>query len=383
MSVGTAPGAWNVAREFFTRSAVVGLWAATALAQASIQFTPHPDTVSAPYYFSGTNSRASFYAHVVYPTLHIARAQLVLIKGSEETIVIDQTIPISGQPPKWIYLSEISLYCMFDSTHYFPGDIVRVEMRIYADGQWWTDHYDVIVKNRILLAQHPDPGIFGEPALVASDTIGPTYERPTLFGDWSPAAFCSGMASTNAIYYNGHGTPNSIKAGLVIDGLPTRVLPYGDPTPVFGSVEYDRIAQIGSGVPPFNSTQQPGINLAYLESCRSGVTNNFIRFCYPYMNGYGFWLEDQCVLAYNTVVWLNEYESKAQTLYTSLVAGNVVTKARKDLVDHDPPYHCDSPPRYMDYDDLARYGDHNTRFKSVYTATDSDPVGWYLPYYPR
>lgn len=76
LSVGTALGALNVAREFFTRSAVVGLWAATALAQASIQFTPHPDTVSAPYYFSGTNSRASFYAHVVYPTLHIARALL-------------------------------------------------------------------------------------------------------------------------------------------------------------------------------------------------------------------------------------------------------------------------------------------------------------------
>lgn len=39
--------------------------------------------------------------------------------------------------------------------------------------------------------------------------------------------------------------------------------------------------------------------------------------------------------------------------------------------------------RSIETSDLARYGDHNTRFKSVYTATDSDPVGWYLPDYPH
>ena len=139
---------------------------------------------------------------------------------------------------------------------------------------------------------------------------------------------------------------------------------------------------MGSGLPPFNTTGQPAISLAYIETCSSGTTGSFIRFCYPYDNGYGFNLEDQCVMAYNTCVFIPEYEEKARVFYgSSLVVGQTVTQARQALVD-DGRFHCGTNTTPMRWQDLPIYGDPNTRLETVYTRDGRPPAGWFLSPYP-
>lgn len=133
---------------------------------------------------------------------------------------------------------------------------------------------------------------------------------------------------------------------------------------------------MGTGNPPFNSTGKPGINFAYIDACECGYLNDFIRFCYPYLNGYGKSFEDQCVMAYNAPVYLNEYESKAYALFDTLRNGFVAEAGRTALVDHDPPFHCGTPKRIMVESDFAIYGDRYTRVASVYTRSRVSPVGW-------
>lgn len=75
--------------------ACLALASLSAVALAGITFTPHYDSPQEPYYFSGTNARASFKAHVSGLTQHISEAQL-FVGGIQ---VAYETYAPQGFPP--------------------------------------------------------------------------------------------------------------------------------------------------------------------------------------------------------------------------------------------------------------------------------------------
>ncbi|MBI5708404.1 MAG: hypothetical protein HZC36_15585 [Armatimonadetes bacterium] len=120
----------------------------------------------------------------------------------------------------------------------------------------------------------------------------------------------------------------------------------------------------------------------YLEACHSGYTNNFIRFCIPYLNAYGKWLEDQAVMAYNTDVYLSEYGAKALVLFTKLVLdSSTVYMARQALVS-EGTFHAGPDYHPLATDDLAIYGDSYARLSGVYSKTHEITPGWFRLSWP-
>ncbi|MBL1152608.1 MAG: hypothetical protein D8M22_07720, partial [Armatimonadetes bacterium] len=48
-----------------------------------------------------------------------------------------------------------------------------------------------------------------------------------------------------------------------------------------------RTAAIGTGLPPFNSTEKPPITIAFLDSCFAGSSHHFsIGFLFPLQNAF-------------------------------------------------------------------------------------------------
>ena len=125
-----------------------------------------------PYYFSGTNCRASGISICPNPDpedpSHIITAILFI-----------NDFPVTRydwKPGEPIPMS-VSLSAMFDSTHFTNGAAVIVRM------DWWDNHGNTgsgmgssTVHNSVLLAQHPDPYLQGSAALLVGDLLhGPTF----------------------------------------------------------------------------------------------------------------------------------------------------------------------------------------------------------------
>lgn len=108
------------------------------------------------------------------------------------------------------------------------------------------------------LWEHPDPNINTDPVLIAESLL--SNKNYTLNvqngGSWSREDYLAMMGGSNVMFYAGHGTPVSHRAG---DDVPIHWSHY----------EASRLSQIGAGTPPFNSGDPP-VNLLYLLACCAG-----------------------------------------------------------------------------------------------------------------
>lgn len=352
-----------------------------ALASAGIAFTPHPDTANAPSYFSGTNSRASYHVEITTPSIHLQAAQL-LLNGE---LVISRTYPILGMPPKQAYRLNDTLPVMFDSSHFAHAASIEVKCRAQTGGVWYEHTYTVTNKNRALLYNHPGIGALGggDGSTIANSLMsGQNYDISHQTGAWTPTNLFSDMTVCDLLYINTHGATDIHEAG------DTQIITPWDqpspPPPFIPGYEQQRQSHIGTGLPPFNSTANPAINLFLLEACESGTTNNFIRACWPYRNYYSNpSIENQAFHSYTVFTLVEDTEDMADVLFTELVAGHVIDRASAELViqaqalDLDVSDTLGGTLRYLDIGDAALYGDTTTRIKSVYTGTSVNPVGWY------
>lgn len=334
---------------------------------------------SAPNYFCGTNCRAICSASPLSGDL--SRVTITVSAGTVTKTALDlQPGPPDGMGV-WTPL-------MFDSTGFPSGLIATVKVEAWTTtGGHNLATMQAEIKNRFLFAGHPDPEIPGLPQRVGYEMLQPGFwGKQLLEGSWSPAEFSEALAGKSAVYVDGHGNVDGFLAGAMVTNPPnapdpTWVYPFGLQTELHSPIDLYRQAQIGTGFPPFNvagypAVSDPAITLAYLETCTSGYSNNFIRFCIPYMNAYGKWLEDQALMAYPDHVYLSEYRDKATVLFVHLLANETVFVTRQALVD-DGRFTAGTDRHQMILSDSAIYGDGYTRLTGVYTKTNEQDPGWY------
>lgn len=340
-----------------------------------------------PYYFRGTNCRAS---GVIVPFqtdppiyTYVQHAEL-----SINGLVVATYDQPAGEP---IPMS-VSLSAMFDSTHFLHLQSIEVKMAYWDnEGNYFDETGTSYVDNGVVLAQYPDASI-GNPAGIVGGVLPiANFSHFPLYGSWGPDDFVNGLSAGDVVFYSGHGSQDLIQAGKWWDPEhDTLVVPFGDdryyldhPAWLWQSgVEPHRVAQMGSfgnpdGYPPYNSTHVPDIYLAYLDACETGASNNFIRFCYPYWSAYGYWLEDQAMVGFVPIVFSDEAEKRAQVMFDSLGAGWTLRDSRSDVVLAGFTAEDASGIRALNVSDLAIYGDESLRLRSVYTGDFTPPIGWF------
>lgn len=328
-----------------------------------------------PNYWSGTNCRASGWAQVGGP---IYSAELFL--NGELVNEWDIGNPIEEEAP-WTMILE----AMFDSSHFANGTPVEVTFRVltYMGWQEGSSELDPIVKNKLMMFEHPDSGIDPDAApLVASLMSGKNYFLHLVNGGaWSEGDYFASLDGSNAVLYAGHGSPASHQAGTLTDSM----------TPA--EYETARISHKGSGIPPFN-TGAPPVNFCHLLACNCGDTNAFATVCYPYYMAWGGpWMENQALMAYKVYIPEKQLSEHAALIWNKLAEGQTARHTRdwfdEIWLEENPGEfrvwdEHPGPLRDMAPGDLALYcnygGDQGAmRLKSVYTGTQVAPIGWYRP----
>ena len=179
---------------------------------------------------------------------------------------------------------------MFDSSHFPSGSQVEVRLHVVVDGNLVSHSYSAPVVNGFSAWGHPD---LGAGAFVAELNLQQmSYSGVGIWASagWNNLSALNGMDSNNVHYIASHGGPNHHIAGDGSEARATLSMPH--------YLSY-RQSQIGYGVPPYNSTSSPSMNLVYIYSCRCGLDNSFISTLFPYGNSYGgISCEDQAVLTY-------------------------------------------------------------------------------------
>ncbi len=322
-----------------------------------------------PNYWSGTNCRASGWAQVGEP---IFAAELSL----NGEIVNSWECDPEDVPPM-----VFSLKAMFDSSHFANGTTVEVTFSVFTfPTGWWeiSSNPDPVVKNKLMIFEHPDPEIAPNPSYTVNVQMsGKNY---AIFlqngGNWFEADYWNALNGSSAVFYGGHGTTNDHWDSLDF-GMDA------------GEYETKRTIQIGSGLPPFNSTGAPPVFFCHIVACGCGNTNNFKTVLYPYYMGWGGpYLEDQALLAHRYSVYLAEYYGIASRIWmpmsTGATAYRAVAEFSQYITDNPDEYHTEqnNQLRSMVPSDLNLVcgPDNGTmRIKSVYTGTNVASIGWYRP----
>jgi hypothetical protein len=350
-----------------------------SLIRAGVAFTPHP-SYAAPGYFSGSNARAFYSAHVTYPDVHISAAELWL-NGEE---LIHQDYAVGGTSPHYLYVNEAHLAVMFDSNHFTNDSSLTVKMRIQAGGVWYEDSYSANVLNFArAFGRHEweaDPDSRG--AYYADQKLSSIGYTSSYIPDegWNPTVVNTEQnADSNILYFNSHGLVGELQTD-------SNDLIYANDS--LGSPDFGtwRETTIGSGLPPFNSTAKPAINLCDFQTCLSGSDDSFGTLLFPYYNGYGKLLESQAVCGYSVLVYVSDASLLTNLLWGKLAEAETLGSASfSTLVRARDVYQVHvldgETDRLIATDDFHVYGDDTARIKDVYTNDDTIPDTWWRQIY--
>jgi hypothetical protein len=206
---------------------------------------------------------------------------------------------------------------------------------------------------------------------------------------WTMYDLAEGMDMDDVFYVHSHGNASFIWSDwndywYEFDG----VQPIHSAEAIYGSggsgasfidlLPY-RVASNGSGLPPFNSTGSPPINVAFIDSCNAADTNSFSPILYPYGNWFtgapSSFPEDQSLVGYTITFSTDQTSQCDEVFWTALQDGFTVVEARQQtyLV-----YFGDNRPNEAD-EFMPVWGDFYTRLKGVYTGDDRNQGGetWY------
>ncbi len=321
-----------------------------------------------PNYFSGTNCRASGSAQIGEPILH---AELRL----NGELVAEYHY---GWEPEEPFVMSTTLAVMFDSSHW--PSVSELEVRFWVYGlytqQWYSASRSRMLWNQAMVYEHPDTGISPDPSLLVLDQMsGKNYWLSVQNGgQWTPEQYFANMNGVNVAFCATHGAPSIHNAG--------------DDTGIGGNDYHStRIDQIGQGLPPFN-TGAPSINFFHLMACNCGVDDTFMKSLFPYEMGWGgLLLENQAMFAYKVYILLNEYASLAEVVWPRMVSGWTAKKTQEwfnYMLDQGILSYwamdIGGAPRQMVPGDLVLFHGPDMgacRIKSVYTGTNTPPMGWY------
>ena len=326
-------------------------------------------------YWSGTNSRVVVHAVPTGDTLGITAVRVTI--GGE--VVFSLTLPTF---PIQFYIAEAGLTVMFDSTHF--GNLTELtakfEVKTTDNVNWQSATHTKLVKNAVGLYTDPDlahPGIDILTNAYSGMNYGVTYRH-----DWSTGFYFVDIRTMNALDLNVHGLNEVHYDGddsTDTDLAEGQIWPTG--APPTESYETNLVSKIGTGLPPFNSTNWPAINFMHLNACLCGNGSAWEEILHPKKNYYSAnQIENQAVLAYKCYTLDNEHDDMSEYLMEKLTAGCTVKEGAKYLVDCQEIQVRDTengPARLLLVSDTNIYGDPYTRLTSVYTGDESSPAGWF------
>lgn len=255
-----------------------------------------------PHYFSATNARASA-TIVPYQTnpqgyTYVEDAYLWL----NNEIVYHYHQP-EGEPPPM----SVGLGVVFDSTHFTHGSYLTVKAT-YVDSH--GDAYEASsggpVKNSAVIAAFPDKSGYPQQAALQAKYYlhDPWVGNVTVGGSFAPQDFIDALVGSSIVFYAGHGNTSIFQCGKFWIGqgghpFETYVKPMGsveywdsgDPTSVRTlPIESNRAAQMGTGYPPYNSTNIPPITLAfYSPATAEAIRISSDSVCPMLIGGVGWW----------------------------------------------------------------------------------------------
>jgi hypothetical protein len=202
--------------------------------------------------------------------------------------------------------------------------------------------------------------------------------RITTIG-WDRNDFLPGVGDSNVFYVHTHGndeffwmdTNDYHYDRLGSPGPPDNAYAeIAPPSDLHGfALKPTRVTANGSGLPPFNSTGIPPVNLAFVDSCTTGTTNSFaLAFLYPYGNSYTPPLssEDQAEVGYNITKETEQTRRCNDAFWGALEDGKTVNRARFELFQ---AYEGTNEPAFAT-DLLHVWGDFYMRLKGVYTGSE-------------
>ncbi|MEQ1823289.1 MAG: hypothetical protein ABL949_12325 [Fimbriimonadaceae bacterium] len=334
-------------------------------------------TEGMPKYWTWTNCRAS--GSAVSNAGYIAAAWLY----------VDTQLVNSFQADgEWGPMS-INLKAMWDSSHFTNGAAVVATFTILdMEYGFWptlkTKTGFTTVKNRVPIYEHHD----AIPIRPLSDGIDVAETKIGAMGylthkhkwdRWANSTVEADSYNATAVYTNTHGAASTI--GTDVSG-----------NPVYASHVYGwRLPINGTGFPPYNSTGNPPTNYVHMENCNSNYNNSFTQWFWPYYNHYGGYVEDQAVFGYTGLTDWHDNAVMALIEWPELINRKTIVQMRDKLItvslsskslglsyvriDKGAGWRC------IEFDtDCPVYGDQQTRFKGVYTGTNTvAPNDWWRP----
>ena len=179
-----------------------------------------------------------------------------------------------------------------------------------------------VVKNSAVLAEHP--GFEAGAEAVSYQLAQTNIEFSTLDNSvWDNYLlfFAMGGGSKSVHYVSSHGDPGRHWNALNGDVLPSDYLTA-------------RTSDIGSSLPPFNSTSKPPISVAMIYGCNCGATSAFNKILYPYYSSYSpTATQNQCLVAYTAFVPVTEAGEQSGPFLGYLREGLSAREARRELVE--------------------------------------------------
>jgi|GEM_PF-1692871 len=357
---------------------LAGCIGCAALSFAGVGFR-FPATGDMPKYFSGANNRASAKATVNGTTLGITRWELWL--NDQKTAEAD--VPPG---PLGLYLHEVAPAIMFTSTKFPPGTNISIVLKV-----WTTDGPDPVEAWSAPVPKKDIAAIFGRSEWEDPPTAPPAgahatkphvqsanYDVSRFFVSpgWNTANVQEALGECSLFYAHTHGDVEKFQTDLD-EQFVWAMATYGDP-----NVLALRTAAIGSGLPPFNSTEKPPITIAFMDACETGATDSFSSaFLFPSRNAYSpMKVENQAYVGWVVSPDVEVSGSASDAFWGSLAAGSTVLSARKAVfVRLIEEGHSDIDPGLLTneiMDSFLRiHGDEFTRLHSVYTGNGNLQLG--------
>ncbi len=332
-----------------------------------------PADTPPPLYFTSTNARASARAWLSSPSEGLETFK-VKLNGE---LVYSKTFPYT---PGELH-SQWQAHVMFDSTHWGASQThctVRLEVTEFGDPTEHASEVTVPIKNMAKQYDVMDEKLNPASApIVMSWMAIMGYRTHTHSQDgWPKLQFLSEMQGASVEYFGGHGNASP----SFDDDAPGQ---FAD-TIVPADVQAYRSIQMGTGLPPFNSTGRPPIAFAFIHACSAATDMSFNVFNLPYANNYGGWMEDQAITGFNQLVRLSQFADLSAMYHQQLYWGKTLFEARRFIVVNgdfeSAPPSAGPPWSPLLEGHMPIWGDFRTKLRGVYAPENvplPSPLTWF------
>jgi hypothetical protein len=347
-------------------------------------FAPPPGQ-QVPYYFSGTNCKAAGQVVAIQNPWNWFPEHMVLAELKLNGEVVDSYFYDPMQPIPMI----VNLDVRFDSSHFPYGTVLNVELTgIDNIGTQYYDNYQAVVKNRVVALNQPSITTYVPPLSNAALGFW-SYPYLSNYGSiyhdnyaWIDAEQFSFQSGSNVLIIGAHGNSSPSHTTGFHDGGSggmAWVLP--------PEAEVAQQQNIGTGLPPNNSSQNPPLNLVYLVGCNLATSDQFTAYCWPYQHQTGGSMENQCFVGFNKWVLLRSYTAFAEFMKGAMRIGFSVHMARQlmsqEVINGSDQFEVsdtgiEGDSRSFTASDMEIYGDEYTRIKNVYQQNHARSETWKL-----